>query len=119
MKIILTVVYALAAVFVLLCGLFYPAVARWSYLGARACGLHGVLSLIVAVRPLSDGGKIAAWCWLGLSVLITVRLLLAYVLRQEAGWFLVAVGLAFFSVAVTLVFCLVLKPGGGVVDRNG
>jgi len=24
--------------------------------------------------------------------------------------------LAFFSVAVTLVFCLVLKPGGGVVD---
>ncbi len=116
MKIILIVVYGLAAALVLICGFFYPAAVRWSYLGAAACGVYGVLSLIVAVRPLADGGKIAAWCWHGLSVLITVGLLLAYVLRQEVGWFLAAVGLAFFSVAVTLVFCLVLKPGGGVVD---
>ena len=28
---------------------------------------------------------------------MTVGLLLAYVLRQEAGWFLAAVGVAFFS----------------------
>lgn len=112
-------VYTLAAVLVLLCGLFYPATVRWSYLEAEVCGLYGLLSLIVAVRPMADAGRIAAWCWHGLSVLITERLLLAYVLRQEAGWFLAAVGLAFFSVVVTLVFCLVLKPGGGVVDRNG
>jgi hypothetical protein len=118
MKIILTAVYGLAAVLVLLCGLFYPAVVRWSYLGAGACGLYGVLSLIVAVRPLADGGRIAAWCWHGLSVLITEGLLLVYVLGDTAGWFLVAVGLAFFSVVATLVFCLVLKPGGGVVGAR-
>ena len=116
MKLILTVVYALGAVLVLLCGLFYPAVVRWSHLGAGACGLYGVLSLIVAVRPMADAGKIAAWCWYGLSVLITEGVLLAYVLGDAAGWFLAAVGLAFFSVVVTLVFGLALKPRGGVAD---
>jgi hypothetical protein len=118
MKIILTVVYGLGAVLVLLCGVFYPAIARWSYLGAGACGLYGVLSLIMALRPMSDAGKIAAWSWYGLSALITEGLLLAYVLGEAAGWFLVAVGLAFFSIVVTLVFCLVLKPDGGVVDAR-
>ena len=110
MKIILTVVYTLAAALVLLCGLFYPGVARWSYLGAGACALYGVLSLVVAVRPMADAGKIAAWCWHGSSILMTVGLLLVYVLRQEAGWFFVAVGLAFFSVVGTLVFRL-SSPG--------
>ena len=46
------------AVLVLLCGLFYPAAVRWSYLGAGAGGLYGVLSLIVALWPMADGGKI-------------------------------------------------------------
>jgi hypothetical protein len=65
---------------------------------------------------MADAGKIAAWCWHGLSVLITEGLLLAYVLGDAAAWFLAAVGLAFFSVVVTLVFCLILKSGGGVTE---
>jgi hypothetical protein len=118
MKIILTAVYALGAVLVLLCGLFYPAAVRWSYLGAGACGLYGVLSLIVAVRPMADAGKIAAWCWHGLSVLVTEGLLLGYLLGDAGAWFLAAVGMAFLSIVVTLVLCLVLEPGGSVMDAR-
>ena len=59
-----------------------------------------------------DAGKIAAWCWHGLSALVVSGLLLAYVLRHEGGWFLAAAALTAFTVLVTLVFVLVLKPGG-------
>jgi hypothetical protein len=67
---------------------------------------------------MADAGKIAAWCWHGLSVLVTLALLLAYVLGDAAVWFLVAVGLAFFGVVVTLVFCLVLKPSRSVAGAK-
>ena len=110
MKIILIAVYVVAALFALLCGWLYPAVLRWSYLAAGACVLHGVLSLVVAVRPMADAGKIAAWFWQGLSTLITAGLLLAYAFRQEGGWFLAAAALTGFTVLVTLVLALVLKP---------
>jgi FtsH-binding integral membrane protein len=115
MKIILIAIYGMAAAFALLCGWFYPAAMRWSYLAAGACGLYGILSLIVATRPMADAGRIAAWCWHGLSALVTVGLLLVYVLRQEAGWFLAAVAVTGFSVLLTLVFALVLKRDGGAV----
>ena len=84
---------------------------------AGACVLHGILSLIVAARPMADAGKIAAGCWHGLSSLITLGLLLAYVLRQEGGWFLAAAVLTGFTVIVTLVFALVVKPGGAALKR--
>lgn len=117
MKIILTVTYGMAALFTLLCGWVYPVALGWSYLAAGACVLYGVLSLIVAVRPIADAGKIAAWYWHALSGLGTVGLLLPYVLRQEGGWFLAAAALTGFSVLVTLVFALVLKPDGAVLRR--
>jgi len=31
---------------------------------------------------------------------------------QQGIWFLAATGLVFFTIVVTLVFCLVLMPGG-------
>ena len=117
MKIILTATYGIAAAFALLCGWFYPVAVRWSYLAAGACVLYGILSLMVALRPMADAGKIAAWCWHGLSGLVTLSLLLAYVLRQEGGWFLAAVALTGFTVIVTLVFALVLKPDGPALKR--
>lgn len=117
MKIILSAIHGMAAALALLWGWFYPVALRWSYLAAAACVLYGVLSLIIAVRPMADAGKIAAWYWHGLSGLITLGLLLAYVLRQEGGWFLAAAALTAFTVLVTLVFALVLKPDGGALKR--
>jgi hypothetical protein len=61
---------------------------------------------------LMDAGKIAAWCWQGLSALLVAGLLLAYGLGQGGGWLLSAVALASFTVLVTLVLALVLKRGG-------
>ena len=116
-KKILTAIYGFAAAFVLLCGWFYPGVLRWSYLAAGACVLHGVLSLIVASHPIADAGKIAAWGWHGLSTLAVSGLLLAYVFRQEGGWFLAAAALAGFTLLVTLVLTLVLKPDGAALKR--
>ncbi len=112
MKTILVAVYGGAALFALLCGWLYPVASGWAWLTAGACGLYGLLSLIVAVRPMADGGKIAAWFWHGLSTLVTAGLLLPGVLGQQGGWFLVAAALAGFSVLVTLVLVRVLKRGG-------
>lgn len=116
-KTILTAVYGVAAAFALLCGWFYPEVLRWSYLAAGVCLIHGVLSVVVAVRSIADAGKIAAWCWHGLSTLAASGLLLAYVLRQEGGWFLAAAALTGFTLLVTLVLTLVLKPDGAAFKR--
>ena len=110
MKTILVAVYAIAALFALLCGMFYPVALRWALLEAGACLYYCGLSLVVAVRPMADAGRISAWSWHGLSVLFTTGLLLAYVLRQEAGWFLAAAALAGFGAIATLIFALVLKP---------
>jgi FtsH-binding integral membrane protein len=110
MKLILSAIYGMVALFALLCGWFYPVVMGWSYLAAGACGLYGMLSLIVAVRSMADAGKIAAWCWHGLSGLMTLGLLLLYVLREEGGWFLAAAALTCFTVLVTLVLARALKP---------
>ena len=98
--------------FALLCGLVYPEAKVWSYLAAGSCGLHLALALVVALRPLLDAGKIAAWCWQGLSALLVAGLLLPYGLGQGGGWFLAAAALAGFTVLVTLVLALVLKRGG-------
>jgi hypothetical protein len=38
-------------------------------------------------------------------------------LRQEGGWFLAAAVLTGFTVLVTLVFALVLKPDGAALKR--
>lgn len=107
----------MVAAFALLCGWVYPVAMRWSYLAVGACVVYGILSLIVAARPMAEAVKIAAWCWHCLSGLITVGLLLAYVLREEGGWFLAAAALAGFTVLVTLVFVLVLKPAGAALKR--
>jgi len=109
MKIILVSVYGVAALFALFCGWVYPIAKMWSYFAAGSCGLHLILALVIALRPLMDAGKIAAWCWQGLSTLLVAGLLLTYGLRQEGGWLLAAVALSAFTVLVTLVFSLVLK----------
>ncbi|MCX6884650.1 MAG: hypothetical protein NTX27_06365 [Verrucomicrobia bacterium] len=110
MKVILFAIYLVAGSLVLLCGWFYPAVLRWSYLAVGACVLHAVLSLTVAVRPMADAAKIAAWCLQGLNAMITAGLLLAYVLRQESGWFVAAAAMAGFASLATLIFVLLLTP---------
>jgi hypothetical protein len=117
MKIILTAVYGVAAAFVMLCGWFYPETSKCANLAAGACGFYCVLSLLVAVRPMMDAGKIAAWYWHGLSTLITFGLLLTCALRQEVGWVLVAAALAGFGFVVTLILTLVLKPESPIVRR--
>lgn len=110
MKIILLSVFAVAAGLVLLGGLVYPQVKEWSYWAAGACGLHALLSLIVASCKMADAGRIAAWFWQGISTLLCVGLLLTYALRQEGGWLLAAAVLTGFTLLVTLVLTLVLKP---------
>lgn len=110
MKIILIAVYIIAAGLVLLGGLVYPQVKEWSYWAVGACGLHALLSLIVVSSKMADAGRIAALFWQGISTLLCVGLLLTYALRQEGGWLLAAAVLAGFSLLVTLVLTLALKP---------
>jgi hypothetical protein len=112
MKIILVAVYVVATLFALVCGWVYSEAKAWSYLTAGSCLLHLALALIVAVRPLVDAAKIAAWCWHGASALGVAALLLPFGLGQGGGWLLGAVALAGFTVLVTLVVALVLRPGG-------
>ncbi len=110
MRIILIATFALTAVLVLLAGVLYPQMKNWSYLAAGIAFLHGVLALVVASRSMADAGRIAAWCWQGISTLLCIGLLLAQALRNENGWFLAAAALSGFTLLVTLVFALVLKP---------
>jgi hypothetical protein len=110
MKIILVAVYAVAAGLVLLGGVVYPQVKEWSYWAASVCTLHGLLSLIVASVKMADAGRIAAWCWQGISALMSVGLLLIFAHTQQGGWFLAAAVLVGFTLLVTLVLALVLKP---------
>jgi hypothetical protein len=115
MKTILLAVYGVAAVFALVCGWVYPAAQVWSYLAGGSCLGHLAMALIVAMRPLVDAARIAAWCWQGVSTLGVAALLLPYGLGQGGGWFLASVALASFTLLVTLVVALVL-PRGGVAD---
>ena len=110
MKIILIAVYVIAAGLVLLGGLVYPQVKEWSYWAAGVCGLHMLLSLVAASCKMADAGRIAAWFWQGISTILCAGLLLTYALRQEGGWLLAAAVLAAFTLLVTLVLTLVLKP---------
>ena len=112
MKIILVSVYGLAALFAIFCGRIFPEAESWSYLTAVSCGVHLVLALVVAWRPLLDAGKVAAWFWQGLSALLVAGMFLAYGLGKGGGWLLAGVALALFTVLVTLVLALVLKRGG-------
>ncbi len=119
MKIILVAVYGVAALFALVCGLVYPEAKVWSYLAGGSCLMHLALALIVAMRPLVDAGKIAAWCWQGLSVLLVAALLLPFGLGHGGGWLLAAVALAGFTALVTLVLALVLQRDGVADGRFG
>jgi len=110
MKIILIAVFAVAVGLVLLAGVVYPQVNEWSYWAAGVCVLHGLLSLIVASVKMADAGRISAWCWQGISTILCVGLLLTYFLKQEGGWLLAAAVLAGFTLLVTLVLSMVLKP---------
>ena len=109
MKIILMAVYVVVAGLFLLGGLVYPQVKEWSYWAVGACGLHALLSFIVASCKMADAGHIAACCWQGISTLLCAGLLLTYFLKQEGGWLLAAAVLAGFTLMVTLVMVLVLK----------
>ncbi len=116
MKTILVGVYVVAALFALVCGWVYPEAKGWSYLAGGSCLAHLALVPIVAVRPLLDAGKIAAWCWQGLSALLVAALLLPYGLGHGGGW-LLAIALAAFTTLVTLVLALVLQRGGVAEGR--
>lgn len=112
MKTILVAVYGMAALLALLGSWVYPAAKLGAQLAAGAFALHLALALVVALRPLLDAGKIAAWCWQGMSALAVAGLLLTHALRQEGGWLLAAAALMGFTVLVTLVLALVLQRGG-------
>lgn len=110
MTIVLIAAYALGAGLVLLGGIIYPQVNEWSHWAAGVCMLHALLSLIVVVAKMSDAGRISAWSWHGISALSCVGLLLTHTLTQQRGWLLGAAGLGGFTLLVTLVLVLVLKP---------
>lgn len=110
MKIILISIYAIAAGLVLLGGVVYPQVKEWSYWAAGVCALHGLLSLIVASVKMAYAGQIAARCWHGISTVLCVGLLLIYARTQQGGWLLAAAALGGFTLLVTLVLALALKP---------
>jgi hypothetical protein len=110
MTIVLIAAYAIVAGLVLLGGIIYPQVNEWSYWGAGVCGLHALLSLVVVAVKMSDAGKISAWSWHGISALSCVGLLLAHTLTQQRGWLLGAAAFGGFTLLVTLVLVLVLKP---------
>jgi hypothetical protein len=110
MKIILMAVYAITAGLGLPSGIVYPQVKEWSYWAAGVCVLHGLLSLIVAAGNISDAGRIAVWCWHGISALACLGLLLTYALTQQGGWLIGAAAMGGFTLLVTLALVLVLKP---------
>jgi hypothetical protein len=110
MKIILLTIFAAAAGLILLTGQLYPQVENWSFLAAGACAIHALLSLIVSSCKMADAGRIAAWCWQGISTMLSIGLLLLFNLRNEKGWFLASATLVAFTLLVTLVFALILKP---------
>lgn len=109
-KVILVSIFAVATGMVLMAGQLYPRVENWSHLAAGACAAHAMLSLIVASCKMADAGRIAAWCWHGISAVLSAGLLLAYILYDEKVWFLAAATLVGFTFLVTLVFALILKP---------
>jgi hypothetical protein len=109
-KIILVSIFAAAAGLFLLAGQLYPQLENGSYLALGACIIHALLSLIVASCKMADAGRIAAWCWQGISTMLSIGLLFAFHLRNEKGWFLAAATLMAFTLLVTLVFALTLKP---------
>jgi hypothetical protein len=110
MKIILVTLFGAAAGLLLLAGQLFSQVETWSYLAACACAFHAILSLIVASCRMADAGRIAAWCWHGISTMLNIGLLLVYQLRNEKGWILASAMLVAFTFLVTLVFALILKP---------
>ena len=109
-RIILAASYAFAVLFLLIAGLVYPGVAKWSYWAAGACAAHGALSLGVACASVHAVAKIAAMSWLALSNLACVSLLLAYELTSERSWLLATVALGFVTLLLALVFILAFKP---------
>ncbi len=110
MKIILIAVYGIAAVLMALGGLVYPEIKEGMYWAAGVFGLHGVLSLIIEARNMGNAGRIVAWCWQGISALLCAGLLVTYAQDQRGGWLLAAAALGGFTLVVTLVLALVLKP---------
>ena len=109
-RIILAASYLFAVLFLLIAGLVYPGVAKWSYWAAGACAAHGALSLGVACARVHAVAKIAAMSWLSLSNLACVSLLLAYELTSERSWLLATVALGFVTLLLALVFILAFKP---------
>jgi hypothetical protein len=116
-RITLVALYAGAAALVLLAGVIYPQLKEWSYWAGSVCALHGLLSLIVASIKIADAGRIAAWYWLGVSSLISACLLFLFFRSQQRGWLLATAALFGFTLLVTLVLSLVLKPDAAGPSR--
>ena len=118
MQVILVAIFSMAAGLLLLSGVFYQQVKMWSYLAAGVCGLHLALSLVVARCRMVDAGRIAAWCWQGISSMLCIGLLLAKTLRDENGWLLAAAVLGGFTLLVTLVLVLVIEPDSSPAQQD-
>ena len=88
----------------------YPQVKTWSYLVMGVCCLHLALALVVTLARMADAGRIAAWVWQGMSTLLCAGLLLTQAVRGEDDWLIAAAALECFTLLVTIVFALVLKP---------
>ena len=109
MKIILLATYGLCSALALVTGWVYPDARAWSHMAVGAFSGHLVLAFAVSLRSVPDAGKIAAWCWQGVSALLVAALLVPYGLGQGGGWLIAALTVAGFTVLVTLVLALVLR----------
>lgn len=115
MKIILIVAYVLLDALTLIAGVMYPAVSHWSYLASGVFGYFLILSLVAAFAPMAEAGRMAVWGWNGVCSLIIAGLFYLGDARQENGWLLAGIALGLLCLLVTVVVCLVLKPGGSAV----
>jgi len=112
MKIILTVIYLIAAGLALLAGVLFPQVHEWSYWAAGACAIHWILALIVAFCGMPSASRAAAWFWQTISAVICVALLLVWNLAQHNDWLMGAITVGCFTLIVTFVFSMILKSDG-------
>lgn len=112
MKRVFGLIYILVVLLLVLSGCLYPTTWAWSFWAGIAWAVHVALCLGIERSRMLLPAKIAGWFWLGLSALATSAMLLAYVLRQQGGWFIGAAGLLAFGVLVTYVLSI------GCADRE-
>ena len=108
-SILIVGVYGILAVICLLVGHLFPDLNEWSDWMLGACGCHAALSLIISASRVTDGGKIAAWCWQGISTFSGAALLFVYELHPIRIVLIAAATLGGVTMLVTLAFLILLR----------